>query len=181
MQILRRQLAPSVTSGSVEQDLFVVVYKELKRIAACHMRSERLGLTLQTTALVHETFLKLVRSTGATAMGLDRQHFLSIASQAMRRILVDRARARIAKKREAIASSREVPFYNFVSSSQFVDLHEALERLAVVEPRHARIVEMRFFGGLTEDEIAEVLGICSRTVKRDWKFAKTWLFGELSK
>jgi len=99
----------------------------------------------------------------------------------MRRIPVDRARARIAKKRDAIVSSPELPFYNFASSSQFVDLHEALERLALVEPRHAKIVEMRFFGGLTEDEIAEVLGICSRTVKRDWKFAKAWLFGELSK
>jgi RNA polymerase sigma-70 factor, ECF subfamily len=182
MEILDRQLAQSRAGGNAHQQRFADVYNELKRIASCHMRSERLGLTIQTTALVHEAFLKLARSAGLNAAGFDRQHFLSVASQAMRRILVDRARARIARKRDAhSASSGELPFQGFASSSQFVDLHEALERLALVEPRHAKIVEMRFFGGLTEDEIADVLGICSRTVKRDWKFAKAWLFGELSR
>ena len=159
-----------------QQDLFAAVYNELRRIASCHMRSERYGQTIQATALVHETFLKLARNMGP-GVRPERQYFLGIASQAMRRILVDRARTRIAQKRDA---SAYLPFYGFASSTQFVHLHEALERLALVDARQAQIVEMRFFAGLTEDEIADALGICSRTVKRDWKLAKAWLFGELA-
>jgi RNA polymerase sigma factor (TIGR02999 family) len=160
---------------NTEQDLFVAVYAELKRIASCHMRSERLGLTIQTTALVHETYLKLAHNIRIATKGYDRQRFLRIASQAMRRILVDRARARCAKKREC------PPFPGFAGAARYTDLHDALERLAAAEPRSAQIVEMRFFLGLTEEEIADTLGICSRTVKRDWQFAKAWLFGELQK
>jgi RNA polymerase sigma factor (TIGR02999 family) len=165
----------TVSKDNAEQDLFAAVYCELKRIASCHMRSERLGLTIQTTALVHETYLKLARNIRIATKGYDQQRFLSIASQAMRRILVDRARARGAKKRECPA------FLGFTGVERYADLHDALERLAAAEPRSAQIVEMRFFLGLTEEEIAESLGICSRTVKRDWKFAKAWLFGELQK
>jgi RNA polymerase sigma factor (TIGR02999 family) len=173
MQILELQVAEA-PAPPPDSELFSAVYSELRHIAAFHMRSERFEQTIQATALVHETFLKLARSLGPLHV-IDRSHVLRLASQAMRRILVDRARARIARKRD----SSEARFWGLPSPEEFVELHEALERLGRFAPRPAKIVEMRFFGGMTEEEVALALGICSRTVKRDWKLAKAWLYGEL--
>jgi RNA polymerase sigma factor (TIGR02999 family) len=167
MQTLNEQSDP---------DLFSAVYSDLRRIASCHMRSENKGRSLQATALVHETYLKLARNLDP-AKWPDRQYFLAAASRAMRRILVDRARARQAQKRD---SAGQLPFHGFANTHEFLNLHDALERLAKIDSRQARVVEMRFFGGLTEEEIADVLGVASRTVKRDWQLAKAWLYGELA-
>ena len=156
--------------------MFASVYGDLKRIAARHMRSERQGHTMQITALVHEAYLRMARRV-ETPEWKDHLHFLAFASQSMRHILVDHARARMAKKRDM--GSEEGPFHGFTDPQQFVDLHEALSRLAVLDPRQAQIVELRFFGGLTEEEIAGALGVSLRTVKREWMLAKAWLYGEL--
>jgi RNA polymerase sigma factor (TIGR02999 family) len=159
-----------------DYDCFETVYLEMKRIARCHMRSELRSRTIQATALVHETFLKMARMSFVEAsQEVDRQYLLCVASRMMRRILVDRARARMAQKRDP------APFYGFQAADSFMQLHDALGRLAAMDARQARIVEMRFFGGFTEEEVACALGVCSRTVKRDWQLAKAWLLGELSR
>lgn len=182
-------LAPSVTrlleaarSGdtSALDRLLPMLYDELHGIAARHMLGERPDHTLQPTALVHEAFLRLIG--GAPMSFENRAHFLRAASQAMRHVLVDHARARNAAKRgaairvtldEAIAGHVE-PIIDMLI------LDEALTRLAAAEPRWAQVVELRFFGGLEVTEVAEVLGISAATVKRDWRFARAWLEKELS-
>jgi RNA polymerase sigma factor (TIGR02999 family) len=159
--------------------LLPLLYNELRAIAGRHMRGERPDHTLQPTALVHEAFLRLV---GGSPMHFeDRTHFIRAASQAMRRVLVDHARARTAAKRsgdlrvtldEAIAGHDD----------RIVDLlvlDDAMTRLAAAEPRWARVVELRIFGGLEVAEVAEALGISPATAKRDWQFAKGWLAREL--
>jgi RNA polymerase sigma-70 factor (ECF subfamily) len=160
--------------------LLPLLYAELRAIAGKHMRGERPDHTLQPTALVHEAFLRLVG--GSPAHFEDRTHFLRAASQAMRRVLVDHARARSAAKRsgdlrvtldEAIAGHDD----------RIVDLlvlDDALTRLAAAEPRWARVVELRVFGGLEVPEVASALGISPATAKRDWQFAKGWLARELA-
>lgn len=159
--------------------LLPLLYNELRAIAGRHMRGERPDHTLQPTALVHEAFLRLVG--GSPVHFEDRTHFLRAASQAMRRVLVDHARARTAAKRsgdlrvtldEAIAGHDD----------RIVDLlvlDDAMTRLAAAEPRWARVVELRIFGGLEVAEVAEALGISPATAKRDWQFAKGWLAREL--
>ncbi|MBA2683348.1 MAG: sigma-70 family RNA polymerase sigma factor [Gemmatimonadaceae bacterium] len=159
--------------------LLPLLYSELRAIAGRHMRGERPDHTLQPTALVHEAFLRLVG--GSPVHFEDRTHFLRAASQAMRRVLVDYARARTAAKRsgdlrvtldEAIAGHDD----------RIVDLlvlDDAMTRLAAAEPRWARVVELRIFGGLEVAEVAEALGISPATAKRDWQFAKGWLAREL--
>jgi RNA polymerase sigma factor (TIGR02999 family) len=157
------------------------VYSELRRIAARHMRNEREGLTLQTTALVHEAYLKLFKDSALSFQ--NRAHFLAIAAQSMREILVDRARGRHAEKRggkrgrvtldEALIIGTETPV-------DFLALHEVLLRFALVAPQPARIVELRFFGGLTTEEIAEAVGTSPATVKRHWSVARAWLYRELT-
>jgi RNA polymerase sigma factor (TIGR02999 family) len=164
------------------QELFSLVYEELRRMAAHYMRSERPDHTLQATALVHEAFLRLMG--GAQIQWQDRAHFFAVAAQTMRRILVDHARVLNANKR--IHRSRKVSLDAAVigSDEQAADvlaLDEALARLAQWDARQCSIVEMRFFGGLENDEIAEVLGVSPRTVKRDWSLARAWLYGELTK
>jgi len=146
------------------------------------MRQERPDHTLQATALVHEAYLRLAGEKEISWQ--NRAHFYGVAANIMRRILVDHARAKQAKKRGG--SDQEVSFDEAVlaqpeAPKDFLAIDEALERLAERDPRQSRIVELRFFGGLSEEETAEVLGISVRTVKRDWQVARAWLYKEISK
>lgn len=155
--------------------LLPLVYKELKKIAGSYLRSERQGHTLQPTALVHEAFLKLVDQDVAWE---SRGHFYSIAATLMRRILVDYARAHKAEKRggnEPKLSLDEELVFAKERASELIGLDEALEALEEVDPRRSRVVELRFFCGLNNEEIATILGIHSNTVLRDWKLARAWL------
>jgi RNA polymerase sigma factor (TIGR02999 family) len=160
--------------------LVPLVYGELRRMAARYMRQERTAHTLQATALVHEAYLKMLGQHSVDWQS--RAHFFGIAAQVMRRILIDHARGHVRDKRgggqegvpldEALVFSEE-------RSAEFLELDSALGRLADLDVRQAKIVELRFFGGLTVEETAEVLGISPKTVKRDWSVAKAWLHGEL--
>lgn len=162
--------------------LIPLVQPELRRIAAGYLRRERPGHTLQATALVNETYLRLVDSGDVTWK--DRAHFLAVAAKIMRRILVDHARARRAEKRggpESLVSFDERSDSPEAGSTvDVLALHEVLDRLAIFDPRQARIVELRCFGGLKVNEIAEVMKISRVTVHREWSTAKAWLYRELS-
>jgi RNA polymerase sigma-70 factor, ECF subfamily len=152
------------------------VYGELRRIAARHLRAERSGHTLQPTALVNEAYMRLVDQTRVDWQG--RTHFYAVAAGAMRRILIDHARGRRRFKRggdaQRVTFSEDLPV-PAVFDADVIDVHEALERLAAVDERQARIVELRFFAGLGVDEVAEVLGVSKRTVEADWTHAKAWM------
>ncbi|MBV9500972.1 MAG: sigma-70 family RNA polymerase sigma factor [Acidobacteriaceae bacterium] len=157
------------------------VHHELHRMARHYMRNEKAGNTLQTTALVNEVYLRLIDVKNVDWQ--QRAQFFVISAQMMRRILVDAARARGSSKRGGGAAKVSVdqePIYSPERDSSLVALDEALESFSRVAPRQARIVELRYFGGLTEEEIADVLHISPRTVRRDWDFAKSWLMRELS-
>jgi RNA polymerase sigma factor (TIGR02999 family) len=161
-------------------ELLPLVYAELRRRAGARLRYERPGHTLQATALVHEAYMRLIDQKKVRWQ--DRAHFFALAGQAMRRILVDHARKRKAGKRGGAATNVTLNEAITPSKQRDVDveaLHDALEILESMDSRQARIVELRFFAGLTEEEIAEVLGISGGTVKRDWRTAKAWLFHEL--
>jgi RNA polymerase sigma factor (TIGR02999 family) len=170
--------------GRGDQDaldrLMPVVYDELHRIADRALNRERTGHTLQTTALVHEAYLRLVNQRAAQVQS--RAHFYAIASQLVRRILVDHARRRASAKRGAGAPAvtLETDIADDTPAVDPLALDEALTRLAALDAQQSRIVEMRFFGGLTVEETADVLGISPRTVKRDWSMARAWLRRELS-
>jgi len=158
------------------------VYDELHRMAGHFMKNERAGNTLQTTALVNEVYLRLVDVKNVDWQ--QRAQFFAISAQMMRRILVDAARARGSHKRGGGAVKVNVDENAFLSperDSSLVALDEALEAFSAAAPRQAKIVELRYFGGLSEEEIAEVLKISSRTVRRDWEFAKSWLMRALSR
>ncbi len=158
-----------------------LVYDELRRMARRYMRDERAANTLQTTALVNEVYLRLVDVKNVDWQ--QRAQFFAITTQMMRRILVDAARARGSHKRGAGAVKVNVDDVSLVSpepDASLVALDEALEAFAEVAPRQAKLVELRYFGGLSEEEIAEILKISPRTVRRDWEFAKSWLMRELS-
>ena len=162
-------------------ELIPIVYDELRRIAHHHVRKETTGHTLDTTALVHETYLRLVDSNRVEWR--DRNHFYAAASQAMRRILVDHARARRTAKRGAGSEALELQEHLLVSDAQadqLLDLDEALGRLSAVSERRCRIIECRFFGGLSLEETAEALDISLATVKREWVLARAWLNREMS-
>ena len=178
------RLLVEVTRGNNEAEsrLVPLVYTELRRLARRYMRQERPDHTLQATALVHEAYLRLAGEKEISWQ--NRAHFYGVAANIMRRILVDHARAKQAKKRGG--SDQEVSFDEAVlaqpeAPKDFLAIDEALERLAERDPRQSRIVELRFFGGLSEEETAEVLGISVRTVKRDWQVARAWLYKEISK
>ena len=163
-------------------DLLVrVLYRELHDMARRRLRGERPGMTLQTTALVHETYLRLVDQRRVEWR--DRGHFLALAATMMRRVLVDRARARQAGKRGAggpAITLTDAASAGVNSADQVLDVDRAIQRLAAAFPRPARVVEMRFFGGLELQDIGAVLGVTERTVKRDWTFARAWLARELA-
>jgi RNA polymerase sigma factor (TIGR02999 family) len=158
------------------------VYDELRRIARRYMRNERAGNTLQTTALVNEVYLRMVDVKNVDWQ--QRAQFFAIAAQMMRRILVDAARARGSHKRGGGAikvNVDEAPVLSPERDSSLVALDEALEEFSKLAPRQAKVVELRYFGGLSEEETAEALKISTRTVRRDWDFAKKWLMRELSR
>ena len=166
---------------AAESALAELVYGELHAMAGTHMRRERRDHTLQTTALVNEAYLRLVRDPAVGWQG--RAHFFACASVVMRRVLVDYARQRAAGKRPSAGLRLELKDWQTGDKprvEQMLILDEALNRLAELDARQARIVEMRYFGGLTEDETAEVLGVSTRTVKRDWTSARAWLQMQLS-
>lgn len=160
--------------------LLPMVYSELKRLAAIYIHRERREHTLQATGLVHEAFLKLVDQRAVRWQ--NRAHFFGIAAQLMRRILVDYARERGAAKRGAGVPQLSLDEALIMAEERDVDLvalDEMLSRLAVIDPQQSRIVELRFFGGLTMEETAEVLHISRATVARDWTLAKAWLHARL--
>jgi RNA polymerase sigma factor (TIGR02999 family) len=165
--------------GAIDQ-LIPLVYNELRVIAHRQLAARARGSTLSTTALVHETYLKLVDQSRADWR--DRAHFLAVASIAMRHVLVDRAKARATLKRGGERRRITLDDAHIAVDDQaeaLLQLDEAMNRLAALQPRLARVVECRFFGGLTEDEIAEALGVTVRTVQRDWAKARMLLQREL--
>ena len=175
------QLLKAMTGGdaSASERLLPLVYKELHRLAAGYMRRERQDHTLQPTALIHEAYLRLARED---LEWQNREHFIGVAANVMRRVLVDYARMHRAEVRggrlqrveleEGLAVCRE-------RTEEILSLDAALEKLAKIEPRQGRVVELRYFGGLSMEEIAGVLGVAPRTVKRDWSLARIWLYEEL--
>lgn len=163
-------------------ELLPVVYDELRLMAERYLRHERAGHTLQTTALVHEVYIKLVDQK--RAQWHSRAHFFGVAAQAMRRILVNHAKAVGRIKRGGGRGRVPLDEGAMIGAEQDIDLvalDEALERLALLDPRKSRLVELRFFGGMEVEEAAVVLGIAPATVKRDWSFAKAWLLREITK
>ncbi len=159
-----------------------LVYQELRRLAESYLRRERSGHTLQPTALVHEAYIKLIDQQSVSWQ--NRAHFFGIAAQTMRRILVDHARARLAEKRgsgETKFSFDEVIDVSDQRADQLVALDESLKTLARLDPQKSRVVELKYFGGMTLEETAEVLGVSRATVIREWRMAKAWLYGELNK
>jgi RNA polymerase sigma factor (TIGR02999 family) len=162
-------------------DAVMPVYGELRRLAASYMQQERSDHTLQTTALVHEAFLKLSRHHSIDWHS--RAHFLAIAATVMRRILVDCARQRETVKRGGgwtSATLDEAVEVAVERAPQLVSLDEALTRLAALDPQQGKLVELRYFGGLSVGETAEVLGVTARTVKRRWRTARMWLYRYLT-
>ena len=157
-----------------------LVYDELRRLASAYMRRERPGHTLQSTALVHEAYIKL--SDQRNVSWQNRAHFFAVAAQLMRRILVDHARARLAQKRgcrpELIPVDKAFAFTP-ERSNDLLALDEVLNRLGEKDPRTLQVVELRFFGGLTVEQAAEAMRISPRTVKREWNFGRAWLRAEL--
>jgi RNA polymerase sigma factor (TIGR02999 family) len=168
---------------SALEHLMPLVYDELRRLAAAYLRRERVGHTLQATALVNEAYMRLVDQKHTRWQ--NRAQFFGIAAQLMRRILVDHARQHLAEKRGGPEQQRlSLTHAEQVAGRQEVDIlaiHETLNALARLDEQQSRIVELRFFGGLTIEETAEVLGISHATVERDWNLARAWLRRELSK
>lgn len=157
-----------------------IVYEELRKRAAAHLRRERAGYTLQPTALVHETYLHLVNQNAAAWQ--NRAQFFGVASEIMRRILVDRARARKAAKRSgqwARVSLDESLAQHPAHAVDVLDLDGALTELASLDARQSRIAELKFFGGLTIEQTAQVLGLSAATVGREWQLARAWLYARL--
>ena len=166
---------------AAQEKLVPLVYDQLKRLARRYMRRERADHTLQTTALVHEAYLKLVDVSQVDWQ--HRAHFFAIAAQIMRRILLDRARRRVAAKRGGAAQKLnldEAPDVGSGRAREIIALDDALTALAKIDPRKARVIELRFFAGLSVEETAEVVQVSSVTVMRDWKLARAWLLAELS-
>jgi RNA polymerase sigma-70 factor (ECF subfamily) len=160
--------------------LIPMVYDELRRLAGGYMRRERGDHTLQATALVHEAYLKLVQQRSVDWQS--RAHFFGIAAQVMRRILIDHARGHLRDKRGAgqqVVPLDEAVVFSPEQSEEMLRVDESLQRLSKLDPRQAKVVELRFFGGLTVEETADVLKISPKTVKREWSVAKAWLHGDM--
>lgn len=162
--------------------LLPLVYDELRALAGAQLRDERTGHTLSATALVHEAYVRLAARDQLSPS--DRSHFFAMAAQAMRRVLIEHARARRRQKRgegrEAIPLHEVEALVGDQAADELLALDEALDRLARVSPRAAQVVERRFFAGLTLEEVAESLGVSSRTVKREWLRARAWLRKEVA-
>jgi len=176
-------LLAQVRRGSREaaDELVALVYPDLRHLAAHFMRPERPDHTLQTTALIHEAYLRLLGSRSIEWQ--DRAHFLALMAEQMRRILVDHARKRGAWKRSGQGVRLALDHVDGIAPRRDEDLlavDEALKQLAEVEPRASRVVELKFFGGLKDRESAEVLGVSIATLQRDWTFAKAWLLKQLA-
>ena len=176
------RLVDEARGGSREalEALLPLVYQELRRVAAAYLRRERPGQTLQPTALVHEAYLRLARARDLSWQ--NRAHFLAIAAHSMRQILVERARARHAAKRGGGGERVTLDEGHLADGPLDVDLLDldvALTRLSALEPDHARLVELRYFGGLTIEEAANAMGASPATVKRMWALARAWLLREL--
>ena len=173
-------MAPERPAGQPVEELAVLVYNELRRLAGAYMRRERPGQTIQATALVHEAYLRLA---GAGTPWKDERHFVGIAARSMRQILVERARARGAQKRWG-ALDRVSLVDSLIGATgeeaMLPALDEALTRLEAIDPEQARIIELRFFGGLSIEEAASAMDISPATLKRRWTLARAWLFRELS-
>jgi len=162
-----------------ESRLLSLVYNDLRRIARRYTRSERPGHSLNTTALVHEAYIKLVPNSKYFA---DRTHFFAMAGRVMRNLLVDHARARLAGKNGSgmrAVNIDDIQICADTSPRAMLELDDALRRLKAFSPRQENVVELRFFSGMTEEEIASHLGLNVRTIRRDWELAKAWLYGEL--
>jgi len=166
--------------ASAPDELLPLVYGELRKLAQGYLSNEREGHTLQATALVHEAYIRLVDWEKVSWQ--NRAHFFSVAASVMRKILVDHARNKKAQKRNSgqILALDEAISFSSQREVDLVRLDDALESLAEIDPVQERIVELRFFGGLTIDETAHALGISPSTVKREWTVAKAWLFREIS-
>jgi RNA polymerase sigma factor (TIGR02999 family) len=178
------RLLIELTRGNraVMEELLPVVYDELRRLAASYLRRERPDHTLQPTALVHEAYMRLVDQTQVNWQ--NRAHFFGVAAQMMRRILVDHARQHNAEKRghdfQKLSLDENVD-KAVERSMELIMLDDALHELAAVDEQKSRIVELRYFGGLTVEETAEVLGVTPITIKRHWRMAKAWLYGQMQK
>lgn len=162
--------------AEVAARLMPLVYDDLRRMAYKYFRRERSGHTLQPTALVHEAYLRLVDQTQVDWAG--RSHFLAVGAQAMRRILVDYARRKKRARRGGGGQRIELESGlcpTDLSEFEVLALHEAIEKLEALDPRQAKVVELRFFGGMSVEEVAQALGVSKRTVEGDWKHAKAWL------
>lgn len=176
------RLLEAINAGRADarDELIPIVYEELRELASSYMRREGVGHTLQPTALVHEAYVRLIGQTRVQWAG--RSHFLAIAAQAMRRILVEHARRRSAARRGGGRNVTLQDHHALVGEDpvDVIALDDALERLRILDERQARTVELRFFGGLEVREVAEIQGVSEITVKRDWRSAKAWLYRELS-
>jgi RNA polymerase sigma factor (TIGR02999 family) len=158
------------------------VYRTLRRIAGHQLQNERAGQTLQPTALVHEAYLELIDVTNVDWQ--HRAHFFAVSAQVMRHILLDRARRRVTAKRGGNVERvklEDLPDLGAGRAGELIALDDALNALAGIDPRKARVVELRFFGGLSVEESATVLAVSPETIMRDWKFARSWLQAELSR
>ena len=177
------QLLNQVSNGDefALNSILPLVYNELRKISSKYLRDEYRHNTLQTTELVHEAYLKLIGSNSLSWES--RAHFYGIAAKSMRQILVDHARKRKSQKRGKGETLLPLENANFVvgeSEEQILNLNDALNKLETLEERSAKIVELRFFSGLSIEETAKLLNISTATVKRDWKFAKAWLYREIN-
>lgn len=177
--------AGAARAGVSAEELFPLVYDELRRLAGYFMAREPVGHTLQPTALVHEAYLRLVDHTRTGFTG--RTHFLAVGAQVMRRLLIDHARKRGAAKRGlgwrrvTLGPHGDVSLTDALSADDLLSLDAALNRLADLDERQARIVTLRFFGGLNVEEVAEAVGVSKRTIESDWRHARAWLRVELSR
>jgi RNA polymerase sigma factor (TIGR02999 family) len=174
-------IAWSCGDERARERMLPLVYDELRRLAARYLRQERPGHTLQPTALVHEAYVRLIDQRQVDWS--NRAQFVGLAAVMMRRILVNHARDRVADKRGGGAEHVPLTVAGDRADApgiDLLDLHEALDRLAELDPRQSQIVELKFFGGLTMDEIADTLRISRATVERDWKFARAWLYRAVS-
>jgi RNA polymerase sigma factor (TIGR02999 family) len=179
-RILRQIEQGDVAAAS---ELLPLVYAELRRLARFRMRKEQPGQTLTPTALVHEAYIRLVAGEAINWDG--RSHFFAAAAEAMRRILIENARRRKSLKRGGAMSQQELDedadaVIHFDDVDELLDLDAALTKLALVEPELAKLVELRYFAGLTVEDAAQALGVSARTVKRNWAFARAWLGRELN-